>query len=222
MPTESAVAAGGLGLLLLAGKTADKDLGSMLPGIPAPLLSVAPQRNQPPVGIVTPLQQPLLRTNTTRPLLVSPGPTLSQLQPQALGGSTVVAPNLFSFPLLAPSAGTTHGNPVVAMKSSSQSGPLAGSAPVSSISGTMATSGVAIIPPPIVISSAVSGDRHLPGGINLADTKPLPQKPQVSMSCQVLTNCCMYSAPCDLRPLYLTIPCILRLDISDTTCIFSV
>ncbi len=32
----------------------------------------------------------------------------------------------------------------------------------------------------------------------------------------------MYSGPCDLRPLYLTIPCILRLDISDTTSIFSV
>ncbi len=29
-----------------------------------------------------------------------------------------------------------------------------------------------------------------------------------------------YSGPCDLRPLYLTIPCILRH--SDTTCIFSV
>ncbi len=32
----------------------------------------------------------------------------------------------------------------------------------------------------------------------------------------------MYSGPCDLTPLYLTIPCILRPDISDTTCIFSV
>ncbi len=31
-----------------------------------------------------------------------------------------------------------------------------------------------------------------------------------------------YSGPCDLRPLYLTIPCILRPDISNTTCIFSV
>ncbi len=31
-----------------------------------------------------------------------------------------------------------------------------------------------------------------------------------------------YSGPCDLRPLYFTIPCILRPDISDTTCIFSV
>ncbi len=31
-----------------------------------------------------------------------------------------------------------------------------------------------------------------------------------------------YSGPCDLRPLYLTSPCILRLDISDTTRIFSV
>ncbi len=31
-----------------------------------------------------------------------------------------------------------------------------------------------------------------------------------------------YSGPCDLRLLYLTIPCILRQDISDTTCIFSV
>ncbi len=28
--------------------------------------------------------------------------------------------------------------------------------------------------------------------------------------------------PCDLRPLYLTIPCILRPDISDTISIFSV
>ena len=33
---------------------------------------------------------------------------------------------------------------------------------------------------------------------------------------------CIHSAPCDLRPLYLTIPCILRPDISDTTRIFSV
>ncbi len=32
----------------------------------------------------------------------------------------------------------------------------------------------------------------------------------------------VYSSPCDLRPLYLTIPCILRPDISGTTCIFSV
>ncbi len=32
----------------------------------------------------------------------------------------------------------------------------------------------------------------------------------------------IYSGPCDLRPLYLTIPCILRPDISGTTCIFSV
>ncbi len=31
-----------------------------------------------------------------------------------------------------------------------------------------------------------------------------------------------YSGPCDLRPLYLTIPFILRLDMSDITCIFSV
>ncbi len=31
-----------------------------------------------------------------------------------------------------------------------------------------------------------------------------------------------YSGPYDLRPLYLTIPCIIRPDISDTTCIFSV
>ena len=31
-----------------------------------------------------------------------------------------------------------------------------------------------------------------------------------------------YSGPCDLRPLYLAIPCILRPDISDTTCTFSV
>ncbi len=31
-----------------------------------------------------------------------------------------------------------------------------------------------------------------------------------------------YSGPCDLRPLYLTIPCILRPDISDTMGIFSV
>ncbi len=30
---------------------------------------------------------------------------------------------------------------------------------------------------------------------------------------------CIYSGPCDLRPLYLTIPCILRPDISNTTCI---
>ncbi len=29
-----------------------------------------------------------------------------------------------------------------------------------------------------------------------------------------------YSGPCDLRPLYLTIPCILRPDISDTTCVY--
>ncbi len=33
---------------------------------------------------------------------------------------------------------------------------------------------------------------------------------------------CVYSGPCDLRPLYLTIPCILRLDISGTACIFSI
>ncbi len=33
--------------------------------------------------------------------------------------------------------------------------------------------------------------------------------------------CLVYSGPCDLRPLYLTIPCILRLDIGDTTRIFS-
>ncbi len=31
-----------------------------------------------------------------------------------------------------------------------------------------------------------------------------------------------YSGPCDLRPLYFTIPCILRPDICGTTCIFSV
>ncbi len=31
-----------------------------------------------------------------------------------------------------------------------------------------------------------------------------------------------YSGPCNLRPLYLTIPCILRPDISGTTSIFSV
>ena len=35
-------------------------------------------------------------------------------------------------------------------------------------------------------------------------------------------NMLPYSVPCNLRPLYLTIPCILRLDISDTTRIFSV
>ena len=33
---------------------------------------------------------------------------------------------------------------------------------------------------------------------------------------------CTYSGPCDLRPRYLTILCILRPDISDITCIFSV
>ncbi len=32
----------------------------------------------------------------------------------------------------------------------------------------------------------------------------------------------IYSGPCDLRPLYLTIPCILRPNISDTTFIFPV
>ncbi len=32
----------------------------------------------------------------------------------------------------------------------------------------------------------------------------------------------LYSGPWDLRPLYLTIPCILRPDLSDTTGIFSV
>ncbi len=31
----------------------------------------------------------------------------------------------------------------------------------------------------------------------------------------------LYSGPCDSIPLYLTIPCILRLDISDTTRIYS-
>ena len=32
----------------------------------------------------------------------------------------------------------------------------------------------------------------------------------------------LYSGPCDLRPLCLIIPCILRPDISNTTCVFSV
>ncbi len=40
--------------------------------------------------------------------------------------------------------------------------------------------------------------------------------------CTKITPKSHHNGPCDLRPLYLTIPCILRLDISDTTCIFSV